>query len=479
MSTISSLGVGSNLDLSGLLDRLAAAESLPLVALQKQQTSYTAKLSAYGTLQGALSNLQAAAAKLADAKLYESFKPSASAPDVVSATATTGAVPASYAVEVTRLATAQSLAAAGVADPKAAIGLGTLTFSFGTISGGTLDTVAGQYSGAAFNPDAARPSQDLVIDASNNSLEGLRDSINKATGLGVSASIINDGGSTPYRLVLTSSTTGAASSLSVSVAGDASLNTLMGHDPAGVQALQQTRAAGNAALSLNGLAVSSASNVLKDAVQGVSLTLSKIGSSTIDVQRDTSVVEAAANAFVATYNALLGNATVLTRYDEKKQTGAPLMGDSTLRAVQTRLRATLNTPQAGELQVLSRVGISFEKDGTLSLNTAKLNKAFADNPASVAELFAGRAAGEGFGTQVAAVIGSFTASDGMLSSATSGIKSTLKSLDVRYAATEITVQGKVDRFRAQFTQLDLVMSRMNSTTAYLQQQFAAMNGGSK
>ena len=70
-------------------------------------------------------------------------------------------------------------------------------------------------------------------------------------------------------------------------------------------------------------------------MQGVSLTLSKIGSSTITVQRDTTGVEAAANAFVATYNALLGNATVLTRYDAKKQTGAPLMGDSTLRAVQT------------------------------------------------------------------------------------------------------------------------------------------------
>lgn len=479
MSTISSLGVGSNLDLSGLLEKLAAAESLPLVALQKQQTSYSAKLSAYGTLQGALSNFQAAASKLADATLYQSFKPSSSAPDVVSATATLGAVPASYAVEVTRLATAQSLAAGGVADPKAAIGLGTLTFSFGTISGGTLDTVAGQYSGAAFNADVARASQNLVIDASNNSLEGLRDSINKATGLGVSASIINDGGSTPYRLVLTSSTTGAASSMAISVAGDASLDTLMGHDPAGVQALQQTRVAGNAALSLNGLAVSSASNVLKDAVQGVSLTLSKIGSSTINVQRDTTAVEAAANTFVATYNTLLGNATVLTRYDAKKQTGAPLMGDSTLRAVQTRLRATLNTPQAGDLQVMSRVGISFEKDGTLSLNASKFNKAFADNPDAVSELFAGHATGEGLGTQVAAVIASFTSSDGMLGMATTGVKSTLKSLDVRYAATELNVQGKVERFRAQFTQLDVVMSRMNSTTAYLQQQFAAMSGSSK
>lgn len=479
MSTISSLGVGSNLDLTGLLDKLAAAESLPLVALQKQQSSYTARLSAYGTLQSVLGNLQAAASKLADTSLYQGFKPTSSAPDVVGATARAGAVPARYAVDVTRLASAQSLAAAGVADPKAPIGLGTITFSFGSITGGSLDAATGRYSGAAFAPDASRPPLSLVIGASNNSLEGLRDAINLATGLGVSASIVNDGGAQPHRLVLTSSSTGAASSLSISVAGDASLDTLMGHDPAATQNLQQTRAAGNAALVLNGVSVSSASNQLSDAVQGVSLSLNKVGSSTVDVVRDTGTVEAAAGAFVAAYNTLLGNATVLTRYDAKKQTGAPLMGDSTLRMVQTRLRAGLNTPQAGELQVLSRVGISFEKDGTLSLNAAKFSKAFADNPAAVSELFAGSAPGAGFGTQLAAVITGFSAPQGALGAATTGVKSTLKALDARYAAAELTVQGKVERFRAQFTQLDLAMSRMNGTNAYLQQQFAALSAGSQ
>jgi len=127
MSSVSSLGVGSNLDLSGLLDKLAAAESAPLVALQKQQTSYTAKLSAYGTLQNALSNFKAAAGKLADSTLFEGVKVASSAADVLTATSAATGVSGNYAVEVTELAQAQSLAAAGVVDSKAAVGAGRVT----------------------------------------------------------------------------------------------------------------------------------------------------------------------------------------------------------------------------------------------------------------------------------------------------------------------------------------------------------------
>lgn len=475
MSSISSLGIGSNLDLSGLLDQLAAAESQPLVALQKQQVSYTAKLSAYGTLQSALSNFQAAAGKLAEASLYQGVKVVSSATDVLAASASASGAAGSYAVDVTRLAQAQSLATTGVTDATAAVGMGSVTIDFGSISGGTLDPVTGHYSGSAFAPDASRAAQTIVIDSSNNSLEGLRDAINGNTALGVTASIINDGGASPYRLVLNSTQTGQASSLRIAVTGDAALQGFLSHDASAGQNLQQTVAAVDAALKVNGVAVSSSSNTVKEAVQGVTMTLAKTGASTLTVSRDTASVESAVNAFVTAYNGLQATATQLTKYDQEKKVGAALVGDSTLRGIQSGIRAALNTPQSGQLKVLSQVGVTFQKDGTLAFDAAKLKTALGDNREAVVALFAGTGGDTGYGTQVAALVGTFTGSTGAISHATAGVNATLKTLDTRYAATEVGVEAKVARYRKQFTQLDLMMARMNSTTSYLTAQFDAMN----
>jgi flagellar hook-associated protein 2 len=478
MSSVSSLGVGSNLDLSGLLDKLAASESAPLVALKKQQTSYTAKLSAYGTLQGALSNFQAAATKLSGASLFQGATAASSAADVLTGSASATGAPGSYTVEVTKLAQAQSLAALGVVDSKAPVGAGRVTIYFGTLAAGV------------FTDDPTRAAQSaaqsIVIDSTNNSLEGLRDAINAKAEIGVTASIVNDGGASPNRLVLSSTQTGAASSMRIAVtdtvpavlpADLTKLQGLLNHN--GVTGLQQTSAASNAALTVNGIAITSATNTVKEAVQGVTMTLAKTGLSTLTVSRDTASVESAVGAFVTAYNSLQSTATQLTRYDVAKKSGAALVGDSTLRSIQTSIRSALNTPQGGALKVLSSVGVSFQKDGTIAFDAAKLKTAFASDREAVVELFAGTGGNTGIGTQVAALVETFTGSTGKLSNATAGVNATLKALDTRYAATEVSVEAKVARYRAQFTQLDLLMSRMNSTASYLTQQFDGMSSSKK
>lgn len=475
MASVSSLGIGSNLDLSGLLTSLTKAESQPLVMLQKQQISYTAKLSAYGTLQGALSTLQTAAGKLADANLFQGVKAASSNTDVLTAAASATGAAGIYAVNVTQLAAAQSLAAAGVTNATAAVGKGTVTIDFGTISGGTLNAATGTYSGASFTADAARAAKSIVIDDSNNSLEGLRDAINKSADIGVTAAIVNDGGTSPYRLVLTSKDTGVASSMRISVAGDASLQGLLNHDASGAQALQQTAVASNAMLTIGGVAVTSKTNTVADAAPGVTMTLAKTGASTLTVSRDSSSVEAAIAGFVTAYNSLQTTAAQLTKYDTEKHTGAPLVGDSTLRTIQTRIRAALNTPQAGELKVLSRIGVSFQKDGTLAFDTAKLKTALAASPTAVAELFAGDGTTGGVGKQVSTLLEGFTKTNGMISAATTGIQTSLKSLDHQYTATQSRVEATIERYKKQFTALDLLVSRMQATGNYLTQQFANMS----
>lgn len=478
MASVSSLGIGSNMDLASLLSDLTKAESQPLVALQQKQISYTAKLSAYGTLQGALSTLQTAAAKLGDASVFKGIKTASSVTDVLTATGVATASPGVFTVDVTQLASAQSLAAAGVSNVKAAVGKGTVTIDFGTISGGTLDPATGLYSGASFTADTARAAKSIVIDDSNNSLEGLRDAINAKTDLGVTAAIVNDGGTSPYRLVLTSKETGVASSMRISVAGDASLQTMLNHDASGSQAMRQTAVAGNALLKVNGIPVTSKTNSVVDAAPGVTMTLAKIGTSTLTVTRDSGAVEAAITAFVTAYNGLQATAGQLTKYDAETHSGAPLVGDSTLRTVQTRIRAALNTPQAGELKVLSKIGVSFQKDGTLAFDATKLKTALAADPGAVAELFSGDGTPTstgGVGKQLSTLLDGFTSKTGMISNATTGIQTTLKSLDHQFTATQDRVDATVARYKAQFTALDMMVSRMQNTGNYLTQQFANMS----
>src|SRR5665647_213987 len=190
MATVSSLGIGSGLDLNTLLAGIKTGEQAPLVALQAQQTSYTAKLSAYGQLNSALSGLQAAAAALALPAVFQGVKAISTASDVVTATALSTAASGSYALNVTQLTQAQSLATAGVASTTTAIGGGaatTVTLDFGTIAGGTLDPATGKYTGATFTADATRTATSITIDPSNNTLAGIRDAINGSATIGVTA----------------------------------------------------------------------------------------------------------------------------------------------------------------------------------------------------------------------------------------------------------------------------------------------------
>jgi flagellar hook-associated protein 2 len=478
MASISSLGIGANLDLAGLLDQLKAEASTPLKAIQQRQVSFTSKLSAYGQIQSGLTTLQNAAKKLGDPAFFTGMKASVSAPDVLSAAVGANTAAGTYAINVSQLAQAQSVVTVGQASAKAAIGNGTITIDFGTINGGALDPVTGKYTGAGFTVDATRTAVPVTIDASNNSLEGIRDAINAAKA-GVNASIVNDGSGTPNRLVLVSAQTGEASSMRISVAGDAALQNLLNNDPSGTQNLKQTVVGQNTKLTVNGIDVTSATNTVKEAIQGTTLTVLKAGTSTLTTSSDTASVESAVNDLVKAYNSLLSTSKTLTAYDTDKKTGAALVGDSTLRNLMTRVRQAFIAPQAGganDMKVLTEIGVGFQKDGTLAVDSAKLKAALVAKPEQVANLFSSPAASTGgYGKQLSAIVDDLTSSGGSLKVATDGINTTLKQLDVQYSSMQDHVDATVDHYRKQFSQLDLMMSSMNNTVKYLSQQFDAMS----
>lgn len=394
---LSSAGIGSNLDVNSIVSQLMSVEQQPLLSLAKKEASFQAKLTAIGTLKGAMSSFQSATRALSDASRFQSMRITPADATIVSATGGSGAVPGTYSLEVTKLAQAQKLATAGQASSSTAIGNGTLTFDFGTIGNippGSFNSTTGQYTDASFTSNGSG-TKTVTIDATNNTLSGIRDAINGAK-IGVTATIVNDGGTSPYRLVLTESSTGKTNSMKISVAGDAALSSLLSHDPSNNtgQALTETVSAQNAEFEVDGIAVSKTSNTVTDVIQGVTLNLLKTnsGSSTnVVVTNDSSTVLGSVGAFVKSYNDINKTLTDLSAYNASTKTGAILNGDAAVRTIQTQIRNVLTTAVAGGASTftqLSQVGITVQKDGTLALDSAKLQSAMDSNFSDVAGLFA-------------------------------------------------------------------------------------------
>ncbi|MES2070377.1 MAG: flagellar filament capping protein FliD [Pseudomonadota bacterium] len=393
-----SVSAAGSIDVNSIVSQLMTVEARPLQLLQVKEASYTAKLSAYGSLSGALGTFKSSLLSLSDSAKYRALSATASDSTILSATAGTGASKATYSVNVTKLAQAQSLATAGQTSATALIGTGastTITFQFGGITGGTLNP-DGTYTGASFAQDGSQGTGTVTIDSSNNSLQGIRDAINKA-GLGVTAAIVSDGSASPNRLVLTSTKTGQTSSMNISVSGDAAIQNLLAYDPTATQNLTQKSTAQNAQLTINGIDVTSPTNSVTGAIEGVTVNVAKIGTSTLKLAGDTSTVTTSITAFVKAYNDL--NTTITNLTQPGKQTslgsaptgGGPLVGDGATRNIQNSIRQmfTANIPGLdGGLKNFSQIGITFQPDGTLALDSAKLASALSNNPSDVEKLLA-------------------------------------------------------------------------------------------
>jgi flagellar hook-associated protein 2 len=392
MATTSATSSGA-LDVNGIVSQLMSIERQPINKLSTQEASYQAKLSAYGSVKGALAGFQTALQGLTSANKFQSLTATPSDTTVFSASATSSAVAGTYSLEVTSLAQAQKLVAAGQASSTAAIGTGaatTVTFDFGTISGGSFNTGTGRYTGASYLSNGSG-TKSITIDSSNNSLQGIRDAINSAK-IGVTASIVNDGSGTPYRLALSSDNNGASNSIKISVSGDAAVSSLLSNDPAATQNMSETVTAQNANFKVNGVTVSKTSNTISDVIQGVTLNLSKVTTSaaTLTVARDAATVNSSISSFVKAYNDLNTTLKGVSAYDATNKRGAILQGDSTVRSLQAQLRSMLTSPvtaTSSAVTTLSNIGVSFQKDGSLAIDQTKLDKVIASNFSDIASLF--------------------------------------------------------------------------------------------
>lgn len=392
---ISAPGIGSGLDVGSIVSQLMAAERLPLTALENREKAYNQKLSAFGQVRSALATFQTAVQDLSSGSKFQALSATASDAKVLSASASGTATPASYQIEVRQLAQQHKLASAGYASTSSVVGSGTLNIQFGSYDSDSN----------TFTANADKAAQSITIDPANNTLAGVRDAINAANA-GVTATLVNDGSAAGNRLVLTSTDSGAANSLKISVTDDdgnglnASGLSALAYDPTaddgipdnGIN-LGQVADARNALLKIDGIAVSQSSNTVKNAIDGVTLNLAQtnLGQTlTLNVSHDTEAIKTSVQAFVDAYNTASGTLKKLTAFNGTGAQNGALLGDSTTRAIQVQMRNLLNTPvgSGGALTSLSQIGVAFKSDGTLALDSAKLGTAIDSNFDDIAALFA-------------------------------------------------------------------------------------------
>ncbi|TDK65542.1 flagellar filament capping protein FliD [Sapientia aquatica] len=387
---ISSLGVGSGLNVTGIISQLMAVQNQPVNLLQNQEASTQTLVSNFGQLQNALSTFQTAMQGLTSASNYQSVTASVANSSVATVTASSSASAGTYSLQVNQLAQAQTLVTAGQATSTGAIGVGTISFNFGTISGGTA--TSGKYGTGTIFTNSGSAAKTVTIDSSNNSITGIAAAINAAN-IGVTASIVNDGSNTPYRLSLTSNNTGAANSMQISVSGDAALSSMLNQDPSGTQNLTETSAAQNAQFNLNGIAITSSTNTASNVISGVSLNLlsTNTTATTLSVNKNNAGATNAVNSFVSAYNTIASTIQQATAYDSSAKQAGPLQGQTSVLSIMSQMQQVLNQPIPGAPSAysnLAQIGVSFQKDGTLSVDNTKLQAALTANPAAVSGMFA-------------------------------------------------------------------------------------------
>ena len=403
MASISSPGIGSGLDINALVTSVVDAERAPASnRLDFKEASYQAQLSAYGSLKGALSSFQGTLTTLSFTSAFRSSSAETNNVDVLTADVSDAAADSSYSIKVDLLAQAGTLVTSGFTNVSDVVGTGTLTFKFGTTDYVKDDPdaeppVVEVYNSFTLNPDKSVES--IVIDETNNTLQGVRDAVNSAD-MGVTASIVYDGAA--YRLTFSSQETGAMNSLEATVVdtgdGDNTDTNGLSRLAFNINAtnLEQTLDGRDALLTINGLAVTSSNNVVREAITGVTLNLKEAQLATdsavnLDVKRSDSVVSNSVNNFVSEYNSLMDIVNDLSSYDADTDQAGILLGDSVLRGVTSQLRRELNDTidgLSGVFQSLVDIGVSTGNDGKLSIDNERLDAAIKSDPDAVAYLFA-------------------------------------------------------------------------------------------
>lgn len=478
-------GLGSGIKIDEIVTALVNAERAPktnqLDNLEKQTTT---RISAMGTLTGALNTFKTALDALNKPSLFESRTASTSSSSVLKATAATTAPAGTYSVQVQQLAASSKVALQSVSDAAKA-----------TFNSGSLEISAGSSSIS------------VDITAANNTLAGMRDAINEAgKDSGISAAIITDDSGS--RLVLSSTKTGAGNDIQVAVTEDgvtSGNNALSDQaftptvDPDNADAFlkpsSDTGAGGvitqakSAKLTIDGLQLVRDSNKIEDALEGVTLDLASAQSATdladgktisLTVGVDKGSVKSNLQKFVDAYNALISSTAQLTAVvkvdGSNEPVTGPLVGDSTVRNVMSGLRNEIVKMTGGSesnVRALASLGITTGKDGKLSLDDTQLTAALDSNFEQVGSYLAGD---DGLMGRLSGFVSGYVATDGVLKQRTDALQATKMDVDKQREALNKRVESLQTRLYAQYNAMDSLVGQLTRTSESLGNMLANLPG---
>jgi flagellar hook-associated protein 2 len=445
---------GSVIDVNSLVSQLVAATRAPKDSVISTQTQkVTTQISALGTLKSALSTFQDSLSAIDTPTAFNAVTANTTNGSVFTATADADAVSGNYTVSVTQLAQAQQL----VSNPLSSTGTGTLQISLG---------------GSSFN---------VTVDSTNNTAGGLAAAINSATGNpGITATVIT--GSDGDHLVLSSAQTGAANTIEVAETDGGTGLAAVTYGTGNTAHYTENSAAQDAQFSISGIPHTSSSNTVSDALKGVTLTLNGTtvagtgagSSAQLTVASDTSTITDNVSAFVDAYNAMVKAITPLGSYDQTTQTAGPMLGDAVLSGIQNEIRSTLyglvNTGSS-TYSSLASVGVTTNSDGSLSLNKTKLQTALATSPTAVSSLFSGT---NGVAANLNTRINDVLSSGGVIDSRGKTLVTQENALTDQTNELNDQMTALTASLTQQYAQLNTLLSSLQSTSAYLTQQFAAL-----
>jgi len=430
--------IGSNIDVNSLVSQLVAAERAPTAKrLSGLQARTQLRLSALGTLKSALAELQTAVRALKSDGVISKPVATSSRPELFTASATSSAVPGSYALEVVSLAQSHKLVSGAYASAETSLGAGTVQIQVGS------------------------DSFTVTLGADDNSLAALRSAINDAPdNTGVNATIVNEAGGA--RLLLTAKDTGLANQLSVT---------------SSLASFTELQPALDAHVRIEGFDRYSASNNLTGVVDGLTINLLKAEPGTtlqLNVATDTAAVTTAIETFVAKYNAATTAITTNTRYDASSKQAGALNGDGTVRSASQALRGVFGSEVegAGAYGYLSQIGITTQSDGTLVIDSAKLKEALASDYGSVAKLFSGS---DGYAVRLDTALENIIGDDGRFEASTETLQKRLKDIDKQEDALDLRMEALTTRYMKQFLALDSLMTRLGTIGNYLSQQLSSLS----
>jgi len=452
MATLSSPGIGSGLDVSGLVAQLVAAEKAPYQnQITRQQTSVVTEISALGSLKGALADFQNALKQLKSVDDFGVRSAKTSDDKIFTASATSAAAAGSYDIEIEQIADAHQLSStAFTGGSSTVVGTGALTLKVGDVG---------------FS---------VVVEAEHARLTDIRDAINRAPdNKGVRATIINaaDGA----HQVLGSTKTGAAHKVEVSTTGGDGGLAKLTYAAGNTANYTESHAAADSVVYIAGFKHVSADRTITGAIDGVTLSLIEAKDDTtltLTVSNDVTTATARIKNFVDRYNGLQQQMAGLRAYEPNTKNAGPLIGDALLRGIEEEVRRNLTSAVSGlsgPYQTLGSLGITTSKTGSLELDATKLKTALETNFDGVAAVFGSE---KGVAARLSKALEPRLASDGDLAIRTKRLNERTTALQKQQTQLDARMTSVETRLKAQFSALDSLLSKMQSTSNYLTQQLA-------